>query len=704
MMKLRQKCAAIIAAAMLVAVVPTFAASTNGVSKFVTVAKDATLEGAVVPNLKIELNDEVKKYETFYLNLENAIWVRDIVAELGDNENFIFTRASNTQLEVRAKRDIPASKVAHIIPLYTKITGGEARVEVDANDTPLTTGKYPFAVSEDTKGKITVGDIKAFAVTGDIASITIEEPYIGAFKSKQDQTIRLQINSRGIELNHTKGDILKDALVGKKVYRDKKFSATVINQTTLEVEIPANSLNASQRGEFELTGIQVKAVKDTPYGDVSVSIKGNLIEDAVLVAGKYSDYGTELTVAKKYTAVAGQKLEDVAFTLAETVPNSLQGNRETGFLLPEGITIESVVISESEGLEKGQKPTVTIVQEKGKNTNEFRVSSIKGEPDANISLTFKATLNIPSDFNQDLILLVDGASIEEEKEIILAKIEVPVGIVVVPARVKVGLAKQTGGKITLIETKEENIGKGKIFFALEESTMRYTKAPQVEVTQGNLRVDGGIEIVNGGFEVTIKEESTRPSTLVISGGEISVDRTVPDGNFYVKVGGPALSAFSSETLWNVLDQKHNDIDALIEADFIIVGELIEEEVKNTASFVIGEMTYTINNQEKAMDAAPYLAEEGRTMLPVRYVADALGINPSNIIWDGDNKTVTIISDKVVQVKLGSKEMIIDKVTIPMSTEPELKNNRVFLPVAEVARALGAEIDWDNTTKTATFIK
>ena len=44
-MKLRRKYAAIMAAAIIATSVPTFAASTNTVSKFVTVAKDATLKG-----------------------------------------------------------------------------------------------------------------------------------------------------------------------------------------------------------------------------------------------------------------------------------------------------------------------------------------------------------------------------------------------------------------------------------------------------------------------------------------------------------------------------------------------------------------------------------------------------------------------------------------------------------------------------------
>ena len=703
-MRLRQRYAAIMAAVMIATWVPTFGASTNTISKVVTVAKDATLKGTTAPNVKIELKDSLNKGESFYLHLENAQWVDDVEKQLGKNENFTFTRNSRTQLSIKVNKNIIATSATLEIPLLAKITGGEATVEIESNGTAVTSGKYAFAVSDDTKGKVVVGDIKGFAVTGDLATITIEEPYIGAFRSNQDQFLKFELKGRGIELNHKKGDVLKGVLVGKKAYRGKDFSATVLDKTTLEVKIPKNSLNASQRGEFELAGIQVKALKSAPYGDVQVALRGDLVENTTVTVGKYSDYGTEVTVAKEYKAVAGQKLEDIEFTLAETVPNSLQGNRETVFVFPEGITIDTVVISQSKGIQMGKNaPTVEIMKKNGENTNEFRVSSIISDIDKNISMTFKATLDIPTTFNKDIRLIVSGQSIEEEKQILVAKVQAPVAVAVTPARVKVGLSKQTGGSITLTETKEGNIQKGKIFLAIEESTMRYTKAPKVEVTEGNLRVDD-VEIVAGGLELTIKNESTRASKLVISGGEITVDRTVPDGNFFVKVGGPALSDFSSGTLWNRIDEKHNDIDAIIEETFIIVGALdVEQPNKdtNTAKFKIGQATYTINGETKTMDAVPY-SSGGRIMLPVRYVADALGIMSSQIVWDGESKTVTIVADKTVQIKLGSKEMIVNNTMVPMSAEPEVSNGRIFVPVAEVARALGAEVAWDGVNKVATF--
>ena len=44
----------------------------------------------------------------------------------------------------------------------------------------------------------------------------------------------------------------------------------------------------------------------------------------------------------------------------------------------------------------------------------------------------------------------------------------------------------------------------------------------------------------------------------------------------------------------------------------------------TAVFTIGQTSYTLNGQSVTMDVAPYI-KDSRTFLPLRYVADALGV-------------------------------------------------------------------------------
>ena len=721
-MKLRQKFAVVLAAIMIATSMPTFAASTNGVNKIITVAKDTALDATMAPELKIELKDELTSGQAFYLNLENAEWDADVDTTLnGDaryNANFEYRLSSNKkELELKAKANL--GKALYTIPMLTKVTGGEAAVIIDSNDTVVTSGKYVYAVSNNGEAIVTVADAKSFATKGNIAEITIDEAHIGAFKSNKAQEVRFELRGSGfefdtagaVEVKDADGKVLytqlEDVLVGRKAYTGKKFPARVIDNTTLEVTIPADALNAAQRGSLALTGVQVKATRDASYGDVNVTVSGDLNDTTEVLVAKYGDYGTELKVAKEYEVVAGRQLKDIEFTLSETVANSIIGNRETTFTFSEDITIENVSVKETKGLKDGAAaPVATVEKKDGKNTNEFTVASIDTDNTKKASVTFRATLNVPAAFADDINLVVEGRSLEESKEIEVAKVSAPATVEVTPATVKVGLAKQDGGKIVIKETEKDNIKAGKLFLAIDDSDIKYTKAPEVKVTEGNLKLDKDVELVTGGIEITVKGRSTEASTIEISGGELKVDRTVPEGKYAVKVGGTAISEHSANTLWNTDKKEYNDIDEIVEADFIIVGtpntEDLNNGIKNKVNFVIGQAKYTVNGVEKEMDTAAYLAKEGRTMLPVRYVADALGVNTNQILWDGASKTVTVLADRVIQIKLGSKEMLINGAKVPMTAAAEMKNDRVFIPVAEIARALGANVAWDPATQTATF--
>ncbi len=52
---------------------------------------------------------------------------------------------------------------------------------------------------------------------------------------------------------------------------------------------------------------------------------------------------------------------------------------------------------------------------------------------------------------------------------------------------------------------------------------------------------------------------------------------------------------------------------------------------------IGSTTLTVNGQTQAMDQAPVI-KDGRTYLPARYVAEALGYDVS---WDASSRTVAV---------------------------------------------------------------
>ena len=53
------------------------------------------------------------------------------------------------------------------------------------------------------------------------------------------------------------------------------------------------------------------------------------------------------------------------------------------------------------------------------------------------------------------------------------------------------------------------------------------------------------------------------------------------------------------------------------------------------------VTVTVNGQSVALDS-PAIIENNRTYLPVRAIANALGVSNDNIAWDGSTSTATLI--------------------------------------------------------------
>lgn len=104
-----------------------------------------------------------------------------------------------------------------------------------------------------------------------------------------------------------------------------------------------------------------------------------------------------------------------------------------------------------------------------------------------------------------------------------------------------------------------------------------------------------------------------------------------------------------------------------------------------------------------MDIAPFIYQ-ARTMLPIRYVAEALGFM---VTWDANTRTVYLVDkENIVQIPVDTNNIIVNGKTFVSDVKPMIKNNRTMLPVANVARALGLQdgkdILWDAAMKFVTL--
>lgn len=113
-------------------------------------------------------------------------------------------------------------------------------------------------------------------------------------------------------------------------------------------------------------------------------------------------------------------------------------------------------------------------------------------------------------------------------------------------------------------------------------------------------------------------------------------------------------------------------------------------------------TNTENFEEKVIDVAPYI-KDNRTYVPVRYLAYSLGVLQDGVVWDGSTQQVGIIKDDTqINLTIGNATMTVNEEPVTMDVAPEITNNRTFLPVRWVAEALGATVEWNDSTRQATI--
>ncbi len=97
------------------------------------------------------------------------------------------------------------------------------------------------------------------------------------------------------------------------------------------------------------------------------------------------------------------------------------------------------------------------------------------------------------------------------------------------------------------------------------------------------------------------------------------------------------------------------------------------------------------------DQQPMINQDGRTIVPVRFVATGLG---AYVSWDSKTQTVTIQKDRdIIKLTIGQKQAIKNGQVLSFDTSASIVNSRTMVPLRFVSEGLGAYVAWDGATKT-----
>ena len=210
-------------------------------------------------------------------------------------------------------------------------------------------------------------------------------------------------------------------------------------------------------------------------------------------------------------------------------------------------------------------------------------------------------------------------------------------------------------------------------FGSEEGPIAKDNKVPVSVVDEN----GKVQQVKGTITAWVADQSNEDAKVSVEAGNISS-------------GKGSITVYSDE-------ETTADIVVIVKAGTEVYPATLhytfgaEDPLANrTVVMTIDSTEYVVNNNVFTGDAAPYIDDAWRTMVPIRALMEAFD---SEVIWNQDDETVTINFDGDTQIVMtvGETGYTIDGVDGEMDTVPVNTGDRVYVPIRFVAEGIGFHV-------------
>jgi hypothetical protein len=122
-------------------------------------------------------------------------------------------------------------------------------------------------------------------------------------------------------------------------------------------------------------------------------------------------------------------------------------------------------------------------------------------------------------------------------------------------------------------------------------------------------------------------------------------------------------------------------------------------VVTTVKVQIGSDIMTVNGKVVQLDAAPEIVN-GRTFLPLRAISEALGATV-DWIPDTQGITV-VLGSNTIGLQIGNTSAVVNGTVMTLDAPPYIKNGRTMVPLRVIAEGLGATVEWDPALRVVTI--
>lgn len=702
-----------------------------------------------VTDLGVEQAD-INAYESAYAEEQTAKGEYDAAKAAVDNfggsvVTIDVTKRSATTIIVSVEGQLYEDDEI-VVPLYTTLTGGTATVSVDNKDSEFTSETKTFAKTVDGATKFSIEKTKNFQDGDEMENFFIEEITAGTFEAGKTCTVRLhggfEFKKEGT-ITVIAGD-RKGETIAWDYAKDK-------DNDDAKDEIEFKFLEEVDGKSEDITQIRFSGFKidegDAEFGDVAeLSIKGGGVSEERIEVGTYSDYGIKMDAEDKelpviYAGTKADKENDnktLKVVIEETVAGSFIADRKLELKLPEGVEFsDSTDAGRGNGIDDDSK-SFKITNISGKKSDfekDFKlkddgdVITISEVPDATgkdkkrkIELAFN--ISAEADFTGDVDLTLTGPGIaNEELTTTIATVKAPIEVKAGVNELKLDYRDTEASDITIVEPAAGVWSRGDSIY-LKVENMTFESGIKAEVVNGDMtleKLDGDYVDVEKGKKDTDayirlqvdKESSKEPAEIKISGIKLYMERNLPAGDYELTVfGNEKNDTFMNNYEETKADEKPgvfdtDEITVLKDYVKVVTAGRDQDDATFTTKITVpvGADKIMAGTKEIALDAPAYINKDGYTMLPVRAVTEALN-GVAAIKWDDATKTATInFGQRVFSMTVNSKVMNINGVQTNLLAAPEIKNERIFLPLRDLGYALGLQddkINWDSATSTATL--
>ena len=114
-----------------------------------------------------------------------------------------------------------------------------------------------------------------------------------------------------------------------------------------------------------------------------------------------------------------------------------------------------------------------------------------------------------------------------------------------------------------------------------------------------------------------------------------------------------------------------------------------------------DLNITVDGRILAFDVDPVIVE-GRTLVPLRGVFEAL---EATVTWDEATRTVTAQrGNTTVTLPIGSRFPLVNGIAVELEVPGFIINGRTMVPARFIAESLGAEVEWNERTRTVVITR